>query len=153
VFGDQSNVRAYQAEQKTPAESEWRPASNYVAVNRDQQEYNVEVSSIGSEAEMRIRAIGPDGNSLSVSDTVKVNRPCKGKSLITLSISDISTYVNSEIVTPPTDVTLTRISADSVLMQWSYPNENVAECGLYFVISGTVDRSSLFFFITIEGEF
>jgi hypothetical protein len=52
-----------------------------------------------------------------------------------------STYV-LEIETPPGDIVLSRTSPDSVILRWSYPSSGgmVAECGLYFVIGGTIDR-------------
>lgn len=83
VFGDQSNVRAYQAEQKPQGESIWHPVSNYVPVNPGQQEalYRAEVDRAmlisTNQIPMRVRAIGPDGGTLAASDSVILNSPCK----------------------------------------------------------------------------
>lgn len=42
----------------------------------------------------------------------------------------------------PTDVNLVRHSSDSVTLRWAYPSEPL-ECGLYFIISGTVDGAPI----------
>lgn len=44
--------------------------------------------------------------------------------------------------TAPINVNLRRISFNEVLLRWSYPSQS-RECGLYFVISGTMDDASI----------
>ena len=46
------------------------------------------------------------------------------------------------IATTPTDVHLVRVSNKAVVLRWKYPAEG-NDCGLYFVISGTIDGTSL----------
>lgn len=39
---------------------------------------------------------------------------------------------------------------DSVVLKWFYPNELTDDCGLYFVISGTIDKAAIQ--QTVDGQ-
>lgn len=58
-------------------------------------------------------------------------------------IESIVRIINfSEINSVPSDVHLVRISENTVLLRWKYPKDQ-DKCGLYFVVSGTIDDSSI----------
>uniref|UniRef100_A0A915DIS7 Fibronectin type-III domain-containing protein n=1 Tax=Ditylenchus dipsaci TaxID=166011 RepID=A0A915DIS7_9BILA len=101
VVGDPSTVRAYQVEQKSEADAQWRPASNYI-------------SNKGVESQSH----WTKGDSISVSQPAALKASCQKVSQVPLT--------------------------------WSYPNEPTQECGLYFVISGTIDSVAIQ--QTVDGQ-
>ncbi|KAI1721462.1 fibronectin type III domain-containing protein [Ditylenchus destructor] len=115
VSGESNNVRAYQIEQKPERDGQWRPVGNYISNTPNKKQYKEEFDHsalIDSQVQLRVRAIGPRGDALKITQT-------------------------------PSDVSIVRLSADSVVLRWSYPTEPTAACGLYFVISGTIDNTSV----------
>lgn len=145
VVGDASEVRAYQIEQKAVNDLDWRAASNYLLSNPNQERYSEKFDRSSlvdvSNPRIRVRAIGADGKAIAVSEPATLKTTCKSKESIAVIPCIESKFVEIEQV--PKDVTLIRLTIDSTLLRWSYPEEPTAECGLYFLISGTIDSASI----------
>ncbi|CAD5222389.1 unnamed protein product [Bursaphelenchus xylophilus] len=127
VKGDQSKVRAYQVEQKPEKEEEWKPFGNYVPASESQTIYKQLIDRsalLSSNAELRVRAIGANAESLVLSAPQLLSNKCE------------------RIQKTPENVLLTVETAKSIKIRWDYPADS-GDCGLYFVISGMIDNGSI----------
>lgn len=82
VEGDSNEVRAYQIEQQSKGSDQWRQAGNYVPNNPAQNAYKqlIDYSALANKhVEIRVKAIGPDGNSLAQSQIAQLSGECESK--------------------------------------------------------------------------
>lgn len=82
IAGDPAAVRAYQIEQKTKNDSIWHSASGYISNILGQQNYRQQFDHSAlssSNSQLRVRAIGSDGQAIAVSSLVELNSECKSK--------------------------------------------------------------------------
>jgi fibronectin type 3 domain-containing protein len=83
VSGDSTEVRAYQVEQRPKGSSDsWRQAGNYVPNQPGQTAYKqlIDHNALANkQVEIRVRAIGPDGNALAHSQIANLSGECESK--------------------------------------------------------------------------
>ncbi|KAI6201513.1 hypothetical protein M3Y96_00850200 [Aphelenchoides besseyi] len=127
VTGDAGAVRAYQVEQNADKTENWRPAGSYAPNTPGQNNFKHTIDRsvlIAQQLNLRVRAIGADGNALAYSNVVELKGNCE------------------KIKNSPEQVTLTNSNERQVILRWSFPSQP-ADCSLYFVISGTIDGASI----------
>uniref|UniRef100_A0AC34QKY1 Fibronectin type-III domain-containing protein n=1 Tax=Panagrolaimus sp. JU765 TaxID=591449 RepID=A0AC34QKY1_9BILA len=126
VEGKQSIVRAFQVEQRTEDSRTWHKIGKLIPVDTTRLHYHEKINreSVHGNGEIRVVAIGSEGHVVAHSHSRNIELLCESVS------------------SAPTDVNLLRLSDKKVILRWNYPNEENS-CGLYFIVSGTVDGSSI----------
>jgi hypothetical protein len=87
VSGDSAQVRAYQLEQKSRDSTHWQQVGNYVPNQFDQIAYKqlIDLSALANkQVDIRIRAIGADGQALTQSEVVQMSSECESKFCVLL---------------------------------------------------------------------
>uniref|UniRef100_A0A7E4VM27 Fibronectin type III domain protein n=1 Tax=Panagrellus redivivus TaxID=6233 RepID=A0A7E4VM27_PANRE len=132
VEGPIHSVRVFKLEQKNIADNRWHQLGSYINADPRRLHYDhvFPREAVTSGAFVRVAAVSKDSKVLTHSHSVEVKLTCPSNTL------------------PPSNVNLRRITEQDVVLRWHYPTQNI-ECGLYFIISGHVDDSSIS--VTVDG--